>query len=385
MPIRGAESNGANEAAANGVGNEAAANGVGNEAPDMRSSSEDEPSHEREPPLTSRGIVSGTSGTTFAQAFRVLQLAAVALLRAQAQAEAGAGPGTGLGVGPGTGTNVGPGTRPGMILAGTRLPRVPARMTAPSRPSASSPPRSPISAGVHLGSPLAMASRAAAVAALALESAISFAPPRDGLAPAGTSPGTTTGTSARVSFESRRRRFAEWSDSRRRRRSRARAHPFGVGDGEHADGVNVTTIGSNPNPVRFSPDAVADAFVSPRRPASSARSRGARDDAASTGNPLDAIVRARRVSRGRTRRHRPRAPRAHARRRRDRRRRRRRRRRRAAREAETTSSSARRIWLAVPSSTSARTLFPRPRVRRRASPPARPSSNAIGPAARTGA
>lgn len=272
VPIRGAESNGAieatangvgNEAAANGVGNEAAVNGVGNEAPDMRSSSEDEPSHEREPPLTSRGIVSGTSGTTFAQAFRVLQLAAVALLRAQAQAEAGAGPGTGLGVGPGTGTNVGPGTRPGMILAGTRLPRVPARMTAPSRPSASSPPRSPISAGVHLGSPLAMASRAAAVAALALESAIAFAPPRDGLAPAGTSPGTTTGTSARVSFESRRRRFAEWSDSRRRRRSRARAHPFEVGDGEHADGINTTTIGSNPNPVRFSPDAVADAFVSP--------------------------------------------------------------------------------------------------------------------------
>ena len=255
VPIRGAESNGAIEAAANGVGNEAAANGVGNEAPDMRSSSEDEPSHECEPPLTSRGIVSGTSGTMFAQAFRVLQLAAVALLRAQAQAEAGAGPGTG--------TNVGPGTRPGMILAGTRLPRVPARMTAPSRPSASSPPRSPISAGVHLGSPLAMASRAAAVAALALESAIAFAPPRDGLAPAGTSPGTTTGTSARVSFESRRRRFAEWSDSRRRRRSRARAHPFGVGDGEHADGINTTTIGSNPNPVPFSPDAVADAFVSP--------------------------------------------------------------------------------------------------------------------------
>ena len=273
VPIRGAELNGAieatangvgneatangvgNEAAANGVGNEAAANGVGNEAPDMRSSSEDEPSHEHEPPLTSRGIVSGTSGTTFARAFRVLQLAAVALLRAQAQAEAGAGPGTG--------TNVGPGTRPGMILAGTSLPRVPARMTAPSRPSASSPPRSPISAGVHLGSPLAMASRAAAVAALALESAIAFAPPRDGLAPAETSPGTTTGTSARVSFESRRRRFAEWSDSRRRRRSRARAHPFGVGDGEHANGINATTIGSNPNPVRFSPDVIADAFVSP--------------------------------------------------------------------------------------------------------------------------
>lgn len=114
-----------------------------------------------------------------------------------------------------------------------------------------------------------MASRAASVAALALESAIAFAPPGDGLVPAGMrpSPGTTMGTPARVSFESRLRRFAEWSEARRRRRAHPHAFsvcaPVGTGGGERTDGGDAANVDSDPNPVRFSPDAVSDAFVSP--------------------------------------------------------------------------------------------------------------------------
>ena len=255
-----------------------------------------------------------------------------------------------------------------MILAGTSLPRVPARN---DRAFSSIPRLLLLDPDLRQG-PSRVASRDGVARrrrrrARPLESAIAFAPPRDGLAPAETSPGTTSGR-PRASLSNLAVVGSPSGATRVVAAARARARtPSGLATAN-------TRTASTPRPsVRTRTPSGFPRTSSPTRSsrpggASSARSRGARDDAASTGDPLDAIVRARRVSRGRTRRHCPRAPRARptatgpttatetttA---------------RARRATETTSSSARRIWSAVPSSTSARTLFPRPRVRRRASPP----------------
>ena len=258
-------------------------------------------------------------------------------------------------------------------------------MTAPSRPSASSPPRSPISAGVHLGSPLAMASRCRRRrrARPRERHRVRSSPGRS--RPGGDVPGDDNGHVRarlfRISPSSVRRveRLASspplararaplrgW---RRRTRERHQRHDHRF----------------EPEPRPVSPDVIADAFVSPPAAASSARSRGAATmprrpetpstrsyaPVASRADELVATVLARRAPRPTatgptTATETTTAPRAQ--------------------KTETTSSSARRIWSAVPSSTSARTLFPRPRAFADAHPPpARPSSNAIGPAARTGA